>query len=119
MLVGDAAGYFDPFTGQGIYRALRSAEMAAEAAERAMEAGGKAGWGCLAAYHHRWTREVRWSRIVQRGVDGVMTHPTLRGPLLRRLSATGGLAQVIGVTGDISSPATLLRPSVWVGTVRR
>jgi flavin-dependent dehydrogenase len=28
-LVGDAAGFFDPFTGEGIFRALRSAELLA------------------------------------------------------------------------------------------
>lgn len=31
MLVGDAAGFIDPFTGEGIYRALRSARAAATA----------------------------------------------------------------------------------------
>ncbi len=31
MLIGDAAGFIDPFTGEGIYRALRSARAAAEA----------------------------------------------------------------------------------------
>src|SRR5256886_16627074 len=30
VLVGDAADFFDPFTGQGIYAALRGAELAAE-----------------------------------------------------------------------------------------
>src|SRR2546422_1283722 len=30
LLVGDAADFFDPFTGQGIYSALRGAELAAE-----------------------------------------------------------------------------------------
>ena len=30
LLVGDAADFFDPFTGQGIYAALRGAELAAE-----------------------------------------------------------------------------------------
>src|SRR5437870_3687864 len=30
ILVGDAADFFDPFTGQGIYAALRGAELAAE-----------------------------------------------------------------------------------------
>ena len=38
LLVGDAAGYYDPFTGQGIYRALRGAELAAEAADAALRA---------------------------------------------------------------------------------
>lgn len=31
LLVGDAAGFVDPFTGEGIYRALRSARAAADA----------------------------------------------------------------------------------------
>jgi flavin-dependent dehydrogenase len=30
MLVGDAAGFFDPFTGEGVYKALRGAELASE-----------------------------------------------------------------------------------------
>jgi menaquinone-9 beta-reductase len=30
LLVGDAAGFFDPFTGEGIFRALRSAQLAVE-----------------------------------------------------------------------------------------
>jgi flavin-dependent dehydrogenase len=29
-LIGDAAGFFDPFTGEGIFRALRSAELVAD-----------------------------------------------------------------------------------------
>ena len=32
-LVGDAAGFFDPFTGEGIFRALRSAELVATCPE--------------------------------------------------------------------------------------
>src|SRR5262249_43114535 len=34
VLVGDAGGYLDPFTGEGIYAALRSAELAAEVGAR-------------------------------------------------------------------------------------
>ena len=33
-LVGDAAGFYDPFTGEGLYTALRSAELLADAAGR-------------------------------------------------------------------------------------
>ena len=36
LLVGDAAGFCDPFTGEGIHRALRGAELAAAAADRAL-----------------------------------------------------------------------------------
>jgi menaquinone-9 beta-reductase len=38
-LVGDAAGFFDPFTGEGIFRALRGAEILARLADRALESG--------------------------------------------------------------------------------
>ncbi|MDP8922226.1 MAG: geranylgeranyl reductase, partial [Chloroflexota bacterium] len=37
--VGEAAGFCDPFTGEGIHRALRGAELAAAAADRALRAG--------------------------------------------------------------------------------
>src|SRR6185295_5394035 len=37
MLVGDAAGFFDPFTGEGVYKALRGAELAARVASGALE----------------------------------------------------------------------------------
>ena len=37
LLVGDAADFFDPFTGQGIYSALRGAELAADCLVRALE----------------------------------------------------------------------------------
>lgn len=36
LLVGDAAGFFDPFTGEGVHRALRGAEIAADAVEHAL-----------------------------------------------------------------------------------
>src|SRR2546422_3261004 len=39
LLIGDAAGFFDPFTGEGIYAALRSAELAADVAAAAIHGG--------------------------------------------------------------------------------
>lgn len=112
VLVGDAAGYFDPFTGQGIYRALRTAELAAGAV---VEALAERGWAPLAAYDRRWRQEVRWSRYVQRGVEAVVSRPRLREAVLRRLDASGGLQQVIRVTGDAAAPSSLLDTRVWLG----
>lgn len=42
LLVGDAAGFLDPFTGEGIYRALRGAEIAADAVECALRSEAEA-----------------------------------------------------------------------------
>lgn len=39
LLVGDAAYFLDPFTGEGIYAALRAAELAAPVASAALRAG--------------------------------------------------------------------------------
>ena len=48
-LVGDAAGVFDPFTGEGLYTALRSAELLAETAHAALR-GGQVSAEALAPY---------------------------------------------------------------------
>jgi geranylgeranyl reductase family protein len=37
MLAGDAAGFIDPFTGEGIYYAIRSGQIAADACKKAVE----------------------------------------------------------------------------------
>ncbi|HEX5831409.1 MAG TPA: FAD-dependent oxidoreductase, partial [Gemmatimonadaceae bacterium] len=51
-LVGDAADYFDPFTGEGIYAALRGAELLAPAALAALGAPStRAADRALASYH--------------------------------------------------------------------
>jgi flavin-dependent dehydrogenase len=39
LLVGDAAGFYDPLTGEGVFSALRGAELAAETAARALARG--------------------------------------------------------------------------------
>lgn len=39
MLVGDAASFLDPFTGEGVYEALRGATLAAPVADAALRAG--------------------------------------------------------------------------------
>jgi geranylgeranyl reductase family protein len=39
LLVGDSAGFFDPFTGEGVTLALRSAELATTVADRALRDG--------------------------------------------------------------------------------
>jgi flavin-dependent dehydrogenase len=114
VLVGDAAGYYDPFTGQGIYRALRSAELATPAILATL-AGGTAGgpWTELARYGTSWTAEVRPRRRLQMVVETVMARNWLREPTLAVLEQAALLPALIRVTGDAAPLSSLLRPWGW------
>ena len=57
MLVGDAAGLIDPFTGEGIGNAMFSARYAVECAEEARRAGDH-GEAFLARYGERLWAEI-------------------------------------------------------------
>ena len=121
VLVGDAAGYFDPLTGQGIFRALRSAELAAAAIDTALRAG-RAFRRDLAPYESALRRELRAPLRVQHGVEAVIS----RGPLRRAAITLLGrrprsMDVLIAVTGDLEPPRALLRPELWTGplTARR
>jgi flavin-dependent dehydrogenase len=117
VLVGDAAGYYDPLTGQGIYRALRTAELAAEAIHRALEAGRVAG-ADLAAYESAVRRELRGPLGVQRGVEAVVSSRSLRPAAFAVLGrARRAMDALIGVTGDMSPPRSLLAPWRWGPTI--
>lgn len=115
VLVGDAAGYYDPFTGQGIYRALRSGELAAGAVSAALEAGAGRSWAALERYGNRWQREVRPRRRVQRVVDAVMSRPWLREGALDLVARGGLLPAIIRVTGDAAPVSSLFDPRQWAG----
>jgi menaquinone-9 beta-reductase len=110
MLVGDAAGFFDPFTGEGVYKALRGAEIAAGVALKALESG-----DLSARSLHAYTRERRrefWAkdtfcRLVQVFVNAppLMNYVTTR--LARRDAAR---AIITGVLGDFTDARAALSP---------
>ena len=57
---GRAAGFLDPFTGEGLHRALRSAEQAANAIDRHLAGDATA----LAAYDRSLARRTRAKDVV-------------------------------------------------------
>src|SRR2546423_902873 len=100
LLVGDAAGFYDPFTGEGIFTGLRSAELAAETATVALRSG-----DCSAAALGAFTRarhavfggKERLTRALQllighRRVADLAAHVLARRPAL--------LDVVLGAIGD-------------------
>jgi flavin-dependent dehydrogenase len=108
LFVGDAAGFFDPLTGQGIFLALRGAELAAMAAHRRLSE--QAGATCAlrdyeAAYRKAFDDKYRLSTFIQLG----LRWPWLADRVVARLARQPALADtVVGVSGDFLAPSRVL-----------
>lgn len=114
LLVGDAAGYYDPFTGQGIYRALRGAELAAEAADSALTAG-SATAEALRPYDEARRREFGPGERLQHVIEAFVSRPALltaASAVLRRRTALADA--LIAVTGDLAPVRSLARPHLLI-----
>jgi geranylgeranyl reductase family protein len=98
LLVGDSAGFYDPFTGEGVTLALRSAEMAAEVADRALRSGDVAD---LRAYDRARDASTRDKFRINRMLQRVVAWPALSNAMARRLSHRPDLADtLVGIAGD-------------------
>jgi menaquinone-9 beta-reductase len=100
LLVGDAADFFDPFTGQGIFGALRGAELAATVILEALARRGPVTRTSLAAYPLERRRLFGGKWIVERLVGYAMWFPALFDRAVARLERHGLADTFIGVTGD-------------------
>jgi geranylgeranyl reductase family protein len=98
VLVGDAAGFYDPFTGEGVTLALRSAELAAEVADRALRAGTTHELHDYDRARRAATRDkFRFNRLLQR----VVAWPALADAVGHRLARRPALAdRLVGIAGD-------------------
>jgi flavin-dependent dehydrogenase len=110
MLVGDATGFYDPFTGEGIYRALRGAELLADVAGAALAAGDCSA-ARLSAYDRLHRHEFAGKRLVEHIVQGMVARPWLSDRVASRLARRKRLADtMISVTGDFLPPSRVLSP---------
>jgi flavin-dependent dehydrogenase len=101
LLVGDAADFFDPFTGEGIYSALHGGELAASAAVAALRMNRSERRRPLAAYDAERRRVFRGKWIVERVIAGIVASPWLINRAAQTLSRRRDMADLlIGVTGD-------------------
>src|SRR5439155_2805923 len=101
-LVGDAADFFDPFTGEGIYAALRGGEMLAPFITDALGAeSSAAAQAPLVAYDAARRREFGGKWIVEWLIGAVVGSPQLMNRCARVLAARKDMADLlVGVTGD-------------------
>lgn len=111
-LVGDAAGFYDPFTGEGLYTALRSAELLAEVAHAALRAG-DCSRAALARYARARRTAFRGKARLTRALQTVIGHRRLADHAARLLARRPALLEaVMGVLGDFIPAGALLDRSL-------
>ena len=110
-LVGDAADFFDPFTGEGIYAALRGGELLCSYAFAAVrDAGPRAAGIALAAYERSRRHEFGGKWMVERAIASAVAVPALIDHAARALARRKDLADLlVGVTGDFVPAREVLR----------
>jgi flavin-dependent dehydrogenase len=102
LLVGDGAGFLDPFTGEGLHRAFVSAELAASATVAALAGDGRA----YAAYDRAMRRRFAAKDAVSWVVQAFLARPAAFEYAARRLAARPAVRATMGlVMGDLV-PAT-------------
>ncbi len=112
-LVGDACGYVDPITGEGIFFALKGAELLAESAAAALHAR-RTDRAALTQYLRGRKREIEpraaFGKLLQHG----LRHPRIVRGALSLLEDRPELVDVlVSVTGDYVPLRELARPKVW------
>jgi flavin-dependent dehydrogenase len=107
FLVGDAAGVLDPFTGEGLHRALVSARLAAEAAVAFLAGRTRA----PADYDAAMTRRFRAKDFVSWVVQGFVAQPRLFDYATARLARRQTVGNRFGrIMGDLAPAADAFDP---------
>lgn len=110
LLVGDATGYYDPFTGEGIYRALQSARLMADIALPAL-ARDDLSATALGAYDRSYHETFRGKHTVEQVFQLAVQTPGLMNHIARVLQGRKSMADtMIAVTGDFLPTSAVLRP---------
>ncbi len=111
-LVGDAADFFDPFTGEGIYTALRGGEiLAGHVAEAIASENSQTADSALRAYERARRKEFSGKWKVERMVGAAIAFPALLNRAARVLSHRRDMADLlVGVVGDFVPAREVLRP---------
>ena len=115
ILVGDAADFFDPFTGQGIHAALRGAELAAECVIPALARGVSMTLPAqmLQPYVKARRRAFLGKWLLERLIAVGVGSPTLTNHVVRRLARRPDLADlVVSAAGNTVPARRVLAPSV-------
>ena len=117
LLLGDAADFFDPFTGEGIGAALRGAELAAPVVAAALAQSGPITERLLRPYATARRDAFRGKWAVERMIGYGMLAPALFDRAVGRLGRRGLADTLVGVTGAILPARAVLRPGFLAAMV--
>jgi flavin-dependent dehydrogenase len=121
ILVGDAADFFDPFTGEGIHAALTGARLATGSILAAVRHQGLDQERPLPALtdYLRARRRAFWGKwVIERMIGYGMQAPALFDRAVGRIGRRPAMAHtMIGVTGHLVPPTRVLNPLFLARTV--
>jgi flavin-dependent dehydrogenase len=110
LLVGDATGFMDPFTGEGIFLSLRSAQLASGVIDHAFEIDDFSFAG-LSEYESLRQKEFHDKFLLSRFLQGMIYRPMLARWMVRTLRTNSALAQMlVGVIGDYVPANKIVSP---------
>jgi menaquinone-9 beta-reductase len=111
LLVGDAADFFDPFSGDGIHAALRGAELVAETMAPALRHAGSLPPGPLNEYRRRRRQIFAGKWMLERMIGLALGFPAVFEHSVARLGRRNGMAHaLIGVAGGFVPAREVLNP---------
>ena len=109
-LVGDAADFFDPFTGEGIYTALRGGEMLSGLVADSIKSS-RPTESALVEYERARRSEFSGKWLVEKLVGAAVAAPPLINRAANVLSRRRDMADLlVGVVGDFVPAREVLRP---------
>jgi menaquinone-9 beta-reductase len=118
LLVGDAADFFDPFSGDGIHAALRGAELVSETVVPALSRPGPLTVDRLMEYRRMRRRVFAGKWMVERIIGLALGFPRIFERGVARIGRRDGMAHtLIGVAGGFVPASEVLNPVFLARTV--
>lgn len=109
VLVGDAADFFDPITGEGVYAALRGGELLAQHAMTELTNGSNGKHTGLEGYEAARRREFSGKWKIEKLVGLSLHSPMVMNRIARVLANHKDMADLFaGVSGDFIPPREIL-----------
>jgi len=108
LLIGDAATFIHPFTGEGVYYALEGARLAAAAVDEALQVG-DVSYRTLSAYDRARAKSLSPRYRLCDIVQHIVHSPRLLKVAAEILQKSPPLSnQIFSTVGDITEPASLV-----------